>query len=47
MLRFTKLDDKQVLSRIVQIIEKEKIDYENDGLEALVFTADGIAVYYR
>jgi len=41
ILRFTKLKDKEVLKRILEIIRLEKIEYTNDGLEAIAFTAEG------
>lgn len=41
ILRFTRLTDQQVLERLTQIIEAEGVEATNDGLEALVFTADG------
>lgn len=41
ILRYTKLTDEQVLQRLLQIIELEKVQYTNDGLEALIFTAEG------
>lgn len=41
MLRYSKLTDAQVLKRIIQICEKEHVEYTKDGLEAIVFTAQG------
>ncbi|CAL9734738.1 replication factor C subunit 4 [Monosporozyma servazzii] len=41
ILRYTKLSDEQVLKRLLQIIAKEDVKYTNDGLEALIFTAEG------
>ncbi|KAH3898756.1 replication factor C subunit 4 SCDLUD_005090 [Saccharomycodes ludwigii] len=42
ILKFNKLTDEQVLKRLLEIIKLEgNIDYTNDGLEALIFTADG------
>lgn len=41
MLRYTKLTDAQVLSRLMNVIEKEKVPYTDDGLEAIIFTAQG------
>eukprot|EP00455_Lapot_gusevi_P027038 TRINITY_DN2859_c0_g1_i12.p1 TRINITY_DN2859_c0_g1~~TRINITY_DN2859_c0_g1_i12.p1 ORF type:complete len:357 (-),score=53.05 TRINITY_DN2859_c0_g1_i12:23-1093(-) len=42
ILRYTRLSDKQVLARTIQVMENERItSYTNDGLEALVFTAEG------
>ncbi|KAG5459858.1 MAG: replication factor C subunit 2, partial [Olpidium bornovanus] len=39
ILRFMKLTDKQVTTRLLAVIEAEK--YNPEGLEALVFTAEG------
>jgi len=42
ILRFTRLPDEQVLKRIKEVLELEKVPaYTNDGLEALLFTAQG------
>ncbi|CEL99846.1 unnamed protein product [Vitrella brassicaformis CCMP3155] len=41
VLRFTRLSDKQVTARLKHIIEEEKVDYVDSGLEALVFSAEG------
>ncbi|CDK26489.1 unnamed protein product [Kuraishia capsulata CBS 1993] len=41
ILRYNKLYDEQVLKRLLEIIALEKIEYTNDGLEALIFTAEG------
>lgn len=41
MLRYSKLTDAQVLKRVLQVCEKENVDYTKDGLEAIVFTAQG------
>lgn len=41
ILRYNKLNDEQVLKRLMQIIESENVKYTNDGLEALIFTAEG------
>uniref|UniRef100_A0A9L0JMF6 Replication factor C subunit 2 n=1 Tax=Equus asinus TaxID=9793 RepID=A0A9L0JMF6_EQUAS len=41
VLRYTKLTDAQVLARLMTIIEKENVPYTDDGLEAIVFTAQG------
>lgn len=41
ILRYTKLSDEEVLTRLLQIIEKEDVKYTNDGLEAIIFTAEG------
>jgi replication factor C subunit 2/4 len=41
ILRFTKLNDSEVLSRLNQVAEMEKVVVADSGLEALVFTAEG------
>ncbi|CCC67429.1 hypothetical protein NCAS_0A08710 [Naumovozyma castellii] len=41
ILRYTKLSDEQVLKRLLQIIKAEDVKYTNDGLEAIIFTAEG------
>ncbi|GBF96156.1 replication factor C subunit 2 [Raphidocelis subcapitata] len=39
--RFTRVSDAQVLARIKQVIEREGATATPEGLEAIVFTADG------
>jgi len=41
VLRYTKLTDAQVLERLLDICDKEKVVKTDDGLEAIVFTAQG------
>lgn len=41
MVRYTKLTDVELLQRLVEICEAEKVEYSQEGLEAIVFTADG------
>lgn len=41
VLRYTKLTDAQVLARLLRVIEKEAVPYTDDGLEAIIFTAQG------
>jgi replication factor C subunit 2/4 len=41
ILRFSKLTDQEVLNRIIQVIQMENVSFENPGLEALVFSAEG------
>ena len=41
IVRFTKLTDEEVLVRLKVIMEKEEIKFDNEGLEALIFTAEG------
>ncbi|KAF2904565.1 hypothetical protein ILUMI_01612 [Ignelater luminosus] len=41
ILRYSRLSDAQVLARVIQICRKENVQYTEDGLEAIVFTAQG------
>ncbi|XP_003704527.1 replication factor C subunit RfC4 isoform X1 [Megachile rotundata] len=41
MLRYGKLTDAQVLAKILEVCQKENVSYTDDGLEAIVFTAQG------
>lgn len=41
VLRYTKLTDAQILARLMNVIEKERVQYTDDGLEAIIFTAQG------
>lgn len=41
MLRYGKLSDAQVLAKVIEICTKENVSYTDDGLEAIVFTAQG------
>jgi len=41
MLRYSKLTDAQVLARLLIVCEKENVSYADDGLEAVIFTAQG------
>lgn len=41
ILRFTRLSDEEVLTRLLHVIEAEKIRYSEDGLQAVLFTAEG------
>ncbi|KAF9972343.1 replication factor C subunit 4 [Actinomortierella ambigua] len=41
MLRYSKLSDKQVLKRLQEICAAENVKYTAEGLEALIFTAEG------
>uniref|UniRef100_A0A8C9H1I4 Replication factor C subunit 2 n=1 Tax=Piliocolobus tephrosceles TaxID=591936 RepID=A0A8C9H1I4_9PRIM len=41
VLRYTKLTDAQILARLMNVIEKERVPYTDDGLEAIIFTAQG------
>lgn len=41
ILRYSKLSDEQVLSRLLEITKFENVEYNSEGLQALVFTAEG------
>jgi len=41
VLRYSKLSDAQVLARLLDVVKEENVDYGNDGLEAILFTAQG------
>eukprot|EP00039_Didymoeca_costata_P015710 m.271426 g.271426 ORF g.271426 m.271426 type:complete len:358 (+) comp16269_c0_seq9:113-1186(+) len=41
ILRYSKLTDAQLLERLQQVIEAEKVPFVDEGLEALIFTAQG------
>lgn len=41
VLRYSKLQDDQVLKRLQEVLGYEKAPFTEDGLEALVFTAEG------
>ena len=41
IVRFTKLSDEEMLKRLTQVIEAEKYESVPDGVEAIIFTAEG------
>lgn len=41
ILRYSRLSDAQLLQRLVQICEAEKVEHSDDGLAALIFSAEG------
>ena len=41
ILRYAKLRDTEILKRLLEICEMEKVQYNDDGLTALIFTAEG------
>ncbi|KAJ5139077.1 DNA replication factor C subunit Rfc4 [Penicillium bovifimosum] len=41
ILRYARLTDAQVVKRLMQIIEAEKVKHSEDGIAALVFSAEG------
>jgi replication factor C subunit 2/4 len=41
ILRYARLTDGQVVKRLQQICEAEKVEFSEDGIAALVFSAEG------
>ncbi|XP_033118903.1 replication factor C subunit 2-like [Anneissia japonica] len=41
VLRYSKLTDEQVLSRLLEVCEAENVTYTDEGLEAIIFTSQG------
>jgi replication factor C subunit 2/4 len=41
ILRYARLTDAQVVRRVMQVCEAENVQYSDDGLAALVFSAEG------
>ncbi|EPZ36200.1 Replication factor C subunit 2 [Rozella allomycis CSF55] len=41
ILRFTKLSDDEILYRLLSICREENVEYQHEGLQALLFTSDG------
>lgn len=41
MIRYGKLNDAQILKKVIEVCDLEKVSYADDGLEAIVFTAQG------
>mmetsp|Transcript_11515 Transcript_11515/g.16431 ORF Transcript_11515/g.16431 Transcript_11515/m.16431 type:complete len:231 (+) Transcript_11515:148-840(+) len=41
ILRYSRLSDEHVLTRLRQVCQMEKVSYDMEGLEALIFTAEG------
>jgi replication factor C subunit 2/4 len=41
MLKYSKLNDEQLLKRLTEIAKAEQISYTSEGLEAIIFTAQG------
>ncbi|XP_043676556.1 replication factor C subunit 2 isoform X2 [Vespula pensylvanica] len=41
MLRYGKLSDAQILAKVIEVCQKENVSYTDDGLESIVFTAQG------
>ncbi|KND01773.1 replication factor C subunit 2 [Spizellomyces punctatus DAOM BR117] len=41
ILRYTRLSDYQILKRLTEICDAEKVKFTPEGLEAIIFTSDG------
>jgi len=41
MLRYSKLSDAQVLAKLIDVCKRESVEYTEDGMEAVIFTAQG------
>jgi replication factor C subunit 2/4 len=41
VLRYTRLSDAEILSRLIRVAQEESVSYETSGLEAIIFTAEG------
>ncbi|KAH9178736.1 P-loop containing nucleoside triphosphate hydrolase protein [Lactarius sanguifluus] len=41
ILRYAKLTDREILQRLLEICAEEKVEYNDDGLTALIFTSEG------
>ncbi|PNF31300.1 Replication factor C subunit 2 [Cryptotermes secundus] len=41
MIRYGRLSDAQILAKVIEVCQKEQVSYTEDGLEAIVFTAQG------
>mmetsp|Transcript_9544 Transcript_9544/g.12806 ORF Transcript_9544/g.12806 Transcript_9544/m.12806 type:complete len:288 (-) Transcript_9544:930-1793(-) len=41
ILRYSRLSDEQVLTRLKQVCTFEDVSYTDDGIEAIIFTAEG------
>ena len=41
MLRYSKLTDEQLLKRLMEIAKTEQVSFTSEGLEAIIFTAQG------
>ena len=39
--RYARLPDVEILKRLLVVCEKETVAYNEEGLEAIIFTADG------
>lgn len=41
ILRFSKLSDEELAKRLLQVCDYERVCYDNSGMDALIFTAQG------
>ncbi|CAG9464400.1 unnamed protein product [Pedinophyceae sp. YPF-701] len=41
IVRFSKLSDGEILERLRRVCQEENVGYTDDGMEAIIFTADG------
>jgi replication factor C subunit 2/4 len=41
ILRYARLSDLQLLKRLLEVVQAESVPYNDQGLEAIIFTADG------
>lgn len=41
VLRYSKLLDSEILSRLLHVAKEENVSYDSGGLEAIIFTAEG------
>nr|GEW59184.1 replication factor C subunit 2 [Tanacetum cinerariifolium] len=41
LVRFSRLSDQEILGRLMIVVDAEKVPYVPEGLEAIIFTADG------
>ena len=41
VLRFSRLADVEILERLLQVCHEEKVPYDDSGLEAIIFSAEG------
>lgn len=41
ILRYSRLSDEQIFNRLRYVCEQENVSYDNDGLGAIIFTAEG------
>lgn len=41
LVKFTRLEDKEVRTRVIQVCELEKVDFIESGVQAIIATAQG------